>query len=109
MTVTDEQTTETVETTERPPANRLRQRLSRRFPRAATMLILTAFVVLLNGLHVHSYTVISPFDENAHIDRLIRSSRFEFVQPDDQMSQESLHEVACRGSEIALFPGRLEG
>ena len=109
VTVTDEQIKETAGTAERSPSDDIRHRLSRRFPRGATMLILTALVVILSGLHVHSYTVISPFDENAHIDRMIRASRFEFVHPDDEASQESLHEVACRGSEIVLLPGLLEG
>ena len=86
MTLTDEQT---AETSERSRAQSLRERVSRRFPRAGTMLILGVLVLILNGLHVHSYNVISPFDENFHIDQLIRSSRFEFVQPDDTTTQKS--------------------
>src|SRR6266480_4748903 len=107
MTLTDEQT---AESGERSRAQSLRERLSRRFPRAATMLILGVLILILNGLHVHSYGVISPFDENFHIDRLIRSSRFEFVQPDDKTSQESLDEVACRGTDDVLpWPPCMKG
>ena len=107
MTATDEQIAETAE---RSPVRSLRERLDRRFPRAGTMLILGVLIVILNGLHVHSYSVISPFDENFHIDRLIRSSRFEFVQPDDQTSQESLDEVACRGTDdVAPWPPCTKG
>jgi hypothetical protein len=102
MTLTDEQT---AEAGERPRAQSLPARLSRRFPRAGTMLILGVLILILNGLHVHAYTVISPFDENFHIDTMIRSSRFEFVQPDDTTTQESLDEVACRGTDdIAPWP-----
>jgi hypothetical protein len=102
MTLTDEQTTETGE---RSRSQSLRERLSRRFPRAGTMLILGVLVLILNGLHVHSYNVISPFDENFHIDQLIRSSRLEFIQPDDTTTQESLDEVACRGTDdVAPWP-----
>jgi hypothetical protein len=101
MTLTDEQT---AGTGERSRDQTLPARLSRRFPRAGTMLILGVLILILNGLHVHAYSVISPFDENFHIDRLIRSSRFEFVQPDDQTSQESLDEVACRGTDDVAAP-----
>lgn len=109
MTVTDEQTNEIAGTAERSPSDDIRHRLSRRFPRGATMLILTALVVILNGIHVNSYTEISPFDEHLHIDHLIRSSHLEFMQPDDQASQESLHLVACRGSEFHDFPACTKG
>jgi hypothetical protein len=108
MTVTDEQTDEaasTARTVDRSRAEGLHHRLARRFPRAGTMLILGVLVLILNGLHVHSYSVISPFDESFHVDQLIRSSRFEFVQPDDKTTQESLDEVACRGTDdIAPWP-----
>jgi hypothetical protein len=112
MTVTDEQTSEAADSAEaadRPDADRLRHRLARRFPRAGTMLILGVLVVILNGLHVYSYTAVSPFDENLHIDQLVRSSRFELVQTDDGLSQEAMHEVACRGSEVVVFPACKEG
>jgi hypothetical protein len=116
MTVIDEQaaaTAEKAETAERADTDRLGQRLARRFPRAGTMLIVAALIVILNGLHVHAYTVISPFDEHWHIDHLIRESRFEFVQLDDEPSQEALRESACRGSEFWQFPpcrpGRYDG
>src|SRR6266508_3844857 len=96
MTLTDEQT---AGASERSRAQSLRERLSRRFPRAGTMLVLGVLILILNGLHVHAYSVISPFDENFHIDQLIRSSRLELVQPDDATTQESLDEVACRGTD----------
>ena len=102
MTLTDERT---AEAGERPRAQSLPARLSRRFPRAGTMLIIGVLILILNGLHVHAYTVISPFDENFHIDQMIRSSRLEFVQPDDATTQESLDEVACRGTDdVAPWP-----
>jgi hypothetical protein len=110
MTLTDEQS---AETGERSRAQSLRERLSRRFPRAFTMIIAAALVVILNGLHVHSYAAVSPFDENLHIDQLVRSSHLDFVNTDDGLAQESMHEIACRGSEVVVFPvcknGHYEG
>jgi hypothetical protein len=101
MTVTDEQTTETAEPL---PAPGLATRFSRRFPRAGVMLVAAALVFVLNGLHVHEYTSVSPFDENLHIDQLVRYSRFQFVQVDDGLSREAMHEIACRGSQLVVFP-----
>jgi hypothetical protein len=98
MTVTDEQMDEAAEaddTAERSRSKGLRHRLARRFPRAGTMLILGVLVVILNGLYVQSYDEVSPFDEVLHIDQLVRYSRFEFVQTDDGISQEAMHEMAC--------------
>jgi hypothetical protein len=99
MAVTDEQTDETAGTAgaaERSRSESFRRRLARRFPRAGTMLILAVLVVVLNGLHVHSYDEASPFDEVLHVDQLVRYSRFEFVQTDDGISQEAMHDIACR-------------
>src|SRR5574341_595117 len=80
-------------------------RVSARFPRLRTMLVLAALVTVLNMVHVNKYTVISPFDEYAHIDSMIRGSRGQFlVHPDDQLTQETLDEVACREGEHASFP-----
>jgi hypothetical protein len=79
--------------------------LDRRFPRAKWMLPLVVLVLVLHGLHVWAYPRISPFDEYAHIDSTIRASRGQFfVQPDDKLTQQTLSEVACRGSEYTSFP-----
>jgi hypothetical protein len=112
MTVTDEQTdeaTERAEATERSRRDGLLHRLDRRFPRAGTMLIVGVLVIILNGLHVHSYTELSPFDEMLHVDQLVRLSRFEFVQTDDGLAQEAMHEMACRESKEGVLPPCNEG
>jgi hypothetical protein len=92
MTLTEEQI---AEAGEQSRAQSLRQRLSRRFPRAGTMLILGVLIVVLNGLHVRSYDEVSPFDEVLHVDQMARYSRFEFVQTDDGISQEAMRDIAC--------------
>src|SRR5688572_16524706 len=93
---------------ESPSSAEARPRFGRwfeRFPRLRTMLVLAALVTVLNLVHVNKYTVISPFDEYAHIDSMIRGSDGQvLVQPDDQLTQETLQEVACRDSEEVEFP-----
>lgn len=92
-------------TPESAPRGALIARLVERFPRLRTMLVLGALVAVLNMVHVSNYSVISPFDEYAHIDSMIRGSRGQIlVHPDDQLTQATLDEVACRESEHAEFP-----
>jgi len=65
------------------------------------MLVLIVLVLALNVAHLRAYDYISPFDEYAHVDSVDRGSRGQvIVQPDDQLGQETLREVACRGSEF---------
>ncbi|MGI8797541.1 MAG: hypothetical protein ACR2IR_13335 [Acidimicrobiia bacterium] len=99
--------------TDAPAPHRL-GRWSRRFPRAIPMLVLAGLVLVLNPLHVRAYTKVSPFDEYAHIDSMIRGSRGQIlVQPDDKLLQETLDEVACREADTEVtglrFPRCREG
>lgn len=59
-------------------------------------LVLVAFVVPTNLLHVARVATISPIDELMHIDYLIRASAPGFQRMSDQFSQEAMHEIACR-------------
>ena len=88
-----------------PASARSRRPLGRRFPRARIMITLVGLVLVLNLVHVHAYTLISPFDEYAHIDSVARGAHGQvLVQPDDELGQDTLREVACRGSEFTGFP-----
>lgn len=67
-------------------------------------LVLVAFVVPTNLLHVARVANISPIDELMHIDYLIRASAPGFQRMSDQFSQEAMHEIACRRHPTDPFP-----
>lgn len=98
------------QTDEQPPATEpqpesLLTRLSRRFPRARAMLVLAALVLLVNLMHIRVYNFFSPYDENHHVDYLLRGARGQVVlQADDKMLQESLREYVCHGSQVTPLP-----
>jgi hypothetical protein len=87
-----------------PRESRLEQ-LTRRYPRALTMLVLTVLVLALNVMHIQGYAFLSPYDENHHIDYAYRAAHGEIViQPDALFAEEILPEFACHGSQVAGWP-----
>jgi hypothetical protein len=61
------------------------------------VVIILVSAALLVGLHVRSYTKISPIDELSHIDMLDKASRFQLVRVEDKVGQTAMREEACRG------------
>jgi 4-amino-4-deoxy-L-arabinose transferase-like glycosyltransferase len=58
---------------------------------------LLALAVVLVGLHVREYSLVSPIDELQHIDYALKVSKGELVRRGDHEGQEAMREEACRG------------
>jgi len=63
---------------------------------------LLAFALVLVGLHVHEYRLVSPIDELQHIDYALKESKGEFVRQGDRVGEEAMREMACRGLDYPL-------
>lgn len=60
--------------------------------------------LLLAGLHIRNYPVLSPIDEVAHFDNVVKESRFELVRRGDPVGDDALRAAGCRGIDA---PGNL--
>ncbi len=60
--------------------------------------VLGMFLISLTfvGLMGDQYPTLSPIDELQHIDYAIKASKLDFVQKNERIGQEALHEAACR-------------
>jgi hypothetical protein len=89
---------------ETPPPSLLK-RFSQRFPRGVAMLVLAGLLLTVNVMHVKDYSFLSLFDETQHVDYVLRAADGQVViQPDDQLTQATLREAACHGSQTFAFP-----
>src|SRR5262245_20124144 len=74
---------------------------SRRWRRPGALSVvplgLLALALVLVGLHVREYRIVSPIDELQHIDYALKASQGELVRRGDHEGQEALREEACRG------------
>ena len=76
-----------------------------------TIIIIIGSAFSLVALHIGAYRVLSPFDEAAHIDYLIRVLDGDIVRRGQLMSQDAFRVASCRGSEyedLRLPPCGLE-
>ncbi len=84
----------------RPP-----RRGFRPFQRALALLLLVAplcFAVAEVVLHVRDHPELSLIDEHIHVDYLARVQRVDLPRRGDLLTQEAMHEWACRGHTGAL-------
>ena len=69
------------------------------------MLVLTVLVLTITLMHIRVYTFFSPYDENHHVDYLLRAASGQVVlEADEPMTQEALREYACHGSQVTVLP-----
>jgi len=87
-------------------------RLDGRFPRALSMVLLAATVLVLDVATTRTESSVSAVDEREHIDHLIRASRGDVPRDGLILSQPTLRELCSRGSEYIEWPpckpGRLD-
>jgi Dolichyl-phosphate-mannose-protein mannosyltransferase len=65
-------------------------------------LALFALALVLVGLHVREYRLVSPIDEIQHIDYVLKISKGEVVRRGDRDGQEAMREMACRGIDYPM-------
>ena len=61
--------------------------------------------IVLVGLHVRSYTTLSPIDEVQHIDYVIKAGDFEPPRVNDLIGFETMAEAACRSVDAPGYIG----
>lgn len=66
------------------------------------LLLVVALAILLVGLHVRAYPIISPIDELQHIDYLDKASRGEIVARGDRVGELAMRAEACRGIDAPI-------
>jgi hypothetical protein len=58
----------------------------------------------LAAYHTHAYPRLSPYDEQAHADYLIKIRDGHVLRSGELMGQEAIHESSCRGFDSAYVP-----
>ncbi len=71
---------------------------------AASLLILVVVPLVLVGLHLSAYPQLSPADEQAHADYVVRAPGLLPVVSGDRWSEEVLRAEACRGIDSGFVP-----
>jgi hypothetical protein len=67
----------------------------------AALVGLLVLVALLGVIHIIHYPTLSPYDEIQHLDSLEKNSRFDLVGRGDLLSQETMRETACHGTDFS--------
>jgi hypothetical protein len=74
---------------------------------AVAALLVISF--LLVGMHVRSYTTLSPIDELQHVDYVIKAGDLEIPHRNDLVGFEAMSEAACRSVDAPSYIGPLCG
>ncbi|MFK8025827.1 MAG: hypothetical protein AB8G26_17860, partial [Ilumatobacter sp.] len=67
--------------------------------------VIVLATVVLVGLHIRTYTTLSPTDELQHLDYVIKAGEFDPPNRNEFVGQEALAEAACRSVDVFGYIG----
>jgi hypothetical protein len=87
-----------------PGATAVRDRSPKRLADLVAVLVLGLFSITIVGIHVAAYQVISPIDEESHIDYTLRAPGWQPAVSGQTWLPETIHEEDCRGKDRGGTP-----